>query len=220
MKKVISIILVIALVACMLCVPAFASYREEEGTYINIGDDGSEFLALPSGVDFSQYEWLIVAKRGNFYEVYALVSARYVGCYYNNDTLNFIFRDVVGDRYSYSTANYTQEWSCRSISSGTYVVEDATFIYSNFDILNKDNSIFFPASSSPLVTADGRVYPDDFVLKEDFHNTVDAVDATLGTGLGMVNSVAKTIASSPLLFVCFAVGFIGIGAALFKRIRK
>lgn len=198
MKKLICIMLVIALVACMLCVPAFAAYTDP----VVVGDE-----IIPNvDMDSSYSYWFVLRNYDGELEL----------CFTDIPLYVVVENVKTSDNTSFECFSLNDDGSDwngdvkrKEVPAGaTYTYLD-DLIASNYDILYADSDV--PAfEKSEFKEVGGGTLSD----------TIDAVDVTLDTGLGMVNSVAETIASSPLLFICFAVGFVGIGVVLFKRIRK
>jgi len=184
---------------------------------LNFGLDGLFFPALPLSVNFEEYPYVMVTRNGDY--------IRYL--FFENvfTPILFMRRD---DGSVEVTANVYATFLRSMYYAGNYgTVTEASYspsnrcviIASSFDVYDANTGELL-VPKSELFTTDGRLYPTDFKIKQGFYDTIDAVDTTLNTGVSMLGSVAQTIATTPLLFVCFTVGFIGLGVALFKRIRK
>ena len=216
MKKILCILLVLAIVASFLCVPAFAA----DDRIITV--DGVELPLLPSGTDYSVYKYAIVVKdsAGNL-SLYLFDDVGEVSYDRTNDdgSVKVYFR---GEKNFKSSSFNSSLFKWYGWGGGLLNAIDRmsyNIIASSFDIYDSNTGDLL-VPKIDFYTDDGRVYPTDFMIKQGFYDTIDAVDTTLNTGVSMLGSVAQTIATTPLLFICFTVGFIGLGVALFRRIRK
>lgn len=223
MKKILCILLVVALLAAVMCVPAFAANESDadEGYLLYNGvklPDYRDFynevvvgegLQLPYQFIYSyegEYRLVlspvpVVAATGPFYE--SIVTF-----------ILFLEEAYTFDLRLSSDGSYW-EWydSVEHPVNDVYDTVESMdgFVWSNFDVVEQaDSSVYFAATTPEPISESNPLTDDIF----------PAVDDTLDTGLSMVGTVAKTVVQQPLLLICFTVGFVGIGVALFKRIRK
>jgi len=212
-KKILCILLVLAIVASVLCVPAFAA--DDRITTI----DGVELPLLPSGIEYSVYKYAIVATDSTSYVsiyLFDAVGDVFYGTTNDDGSVSVIFRgEKKVKASSFDRISFT--WgSWRDDAYGAIDRYSFNVIASSFDIYDSNTGELL-VTKSDFYTDDGHVYPFDF---QGVNVYLDSVGETLNTGVLMLGSVAQTIATNPLLFICFTVGFIGLGVALFKRIRK
>ena len=239
LKRFFVIVLCAMLVFTLAC-PAFASFE---------GTPTDEFVAISEGSGSEVFEFAIWQDLSYVLYVSGSTwpsLESFADCLDSAEEWSF---SIERSSFTSSPCLYSNIGGLCGNSDTVYILGNPTLYSSEYDAPAFDNLPFavvvfndLPKPKSYLFLErsffedevscdeDGNPYPDEgYYIKwsvsplKDRHFTADVVNDTgnvFTAAIGMVGTVASTVASYPILFLPIVIGLCGIGVAFFRRIKQ